>query len=179
MAYFTNTSKKRKKPSILKWAIYALILLVGIFILIPRFLTYKAGKILEKEIPESKKTADTLPSKDIFVAYNYLQVAKFFPTAEKKAVEGHKMILDFYFPLFKEDYNKLKFACVDNAISELRKQDPTANKDSINTKALTTEWRKYPDQEALENFRSRWDIYHKNFARSLPEYPRFIDPKHL
>ncbi len=179
MSYFNYTTQKRKKPSIIKWAIYAVVLLGAIFLFIPRFLIYKASQILEKEIPASKQTADSLPSKSVFVAYNYLKVAKFFPLGEDSANEGHQRILNYYFPLFKEDYNKLKFACVDNAINELRKQDPSANADSINIKALSTEWRKYPDNEALEEFRQNWDTYHKNFAHSLKDYPRFIDPKHL
>lgn len=179
MTYFKSTIKKRKSSSLLKWGIYAALLVVGLFIFIPKLLIYKASKIINTEIPEGKSSADSVPSKTIFAAYNFLQVAKFFPLGEDKAIEGQKEIMDFYFPLFKEDYNKLKFASVDNAISELRKQNPDENSDTIRKRALESEWRKYPDTEALEQFRANWDIYHKNFAHSLPEYPRFIDAQHL
>lgn len=179
MTYFKSSAKNQKKPSIIKWVIYAALFLTALFIFIPRFLIHKAHTILDQEIPENSKTADTLPSKQIFTAYNFLQVARFFPMSEAKAVEGQKLILDYYFPLFKEDYNKLKFACVDNAISELRKANPDMEIDSIRTMALQTGWRKYPDAQALEEFRAKWDKYHKNYSHELPEYPRFIDPQHL
>ncbi len=179
MTYFNTTANKRKKPSIVRWVLYAAIFLGVLFIFIPQYLLHKASGILDREIPDKTKTADSLPSKSVLVAYNYLDVARFFPMSKTKAMEGQKLILDYYFPLFKQDYNKLKFACVDNAISELRKAEPETCIDSIRTRALQTEWRKHPDQEALEDFRAKWDIYHKNFAHSLPEYPRFIDSKHL
>lgn len=179
MAYFNTTTKKRKSSGMLKWGIYAAILIVALFVFIPKYLIYKAKQIIITEIPEGKSSADSVPSKNIFAAYNFLQVAKFFPLGEQQAIEGQKGIMDFYFPLFKEDYNRLKFACVDNAISELKKQNPSANADSISKSVLEYEWRNYPDQQALEEFRAKWDIYHKNFAHSLPEYPRFIDPEHL
>ena len=178
MVYFTSNVKKRKKPSIIKWAIYAVVLLAVLFVFIPKMLVYKAWTILEKEIPEGKQSADSIPGSNVFKAYNYLQVAKFFPLGETKAIEGQKMILDFYFPLFKEDYNKLKFACVDNTIEYL-KSDGVTPVDSVNIKALTTEWRLHPDNAALEDFRAKWGIYHKYFAHSLPDYPRFVDSKHL
>lgn len=179
MSYFIQNTKKRKKSSMLKWAIYAAVLLLMIFVFIPRFLIYKAGNILDKEIPEGKQVADSFPPRDVFVAYNFLQVAKFFPLGEDKANEGQKQILDFYFPLFKDDYNKLKFACVDNAISEIKKQNPGISADSASMMALGGGWREHPDPQALSEFRSHWDTYHKNYAHSLPEYPRFIDAGHL
>ncbi|MCQ2252038.1 MAG: hypothetical protein MJZ61_01170 [Bacteroidales bacterium] len=178
MVYFKSNVKKRKSSSMLKWAIYAIVLVAALFIFIPRFLIYKANTLLETAIPKGKNTADSLPCKEAYMAYNYLQVAKFFPTGEGSAKEGQKLILDYYFPLFKEDYNKLKFACVENAIKELKKQ-PEIDPDSINIKALESEWIKYPDNEALEEFRAKWDTYHKFYSRSLPEYYRFIDPNHL
>ncbi|MBO7462385.1 MAG: hypothetical protein J6T96_07290 [Bacteroidales bacterium] len=179
MVYFKSNVKKRKSPSMLKWAIYAIVLIAALFFFIPKMLVNRAFDIIDKEIPEGKTTADSVPKKTIFTAYNLLQVAKFFPTSEKRALEGQKMILDFYFPLFKADYDKLKFACVDNAISFLKAEGKTPA-DSINIKALQTEWRRHPDEEALEDFRSKWETYHKFFAHSLlPEYPRFIDAQHL
>ncbi len=178
MVYFKSNVKKRKSPSILKWAIYAVVLIAALFFLIPKMLVHRAFNIINEEIPASKTTADSLPKSVVFTAYNLLQVAKFFPSGESQALEGQKKILDFYFPLFKADYDKLKFACVDNAISHLKSEGKTPA-DSVNIKALQTEWRKYPDEAALEDFRSKWDTYHKYFAHSLPEYPRFIDAQHL
>lgn len=178
MVYFTSNIKKRKSPSMLKWAIYAIVLIAALFFFIPKMLVHRAFNIINEEIPENATTADTLPKNVIFTAYNMLQVAKFFPTGENSAKEGQKKILDFYFPLFKADYNKLKFACVDNAISFLKSEGNTPA-DSINIKALETEWRKHPDEAALQEFRSKWDTYHKYYAHSLPDYPRFIDAQHL
>ena len=179
MVYFKSNVKKRKSSSMLKWAIYAVVLIAALFFFIPRMLVHRAFKIINEQIPASQATADTLPKNTIFTAYNLLQVAKFFPTGEARAKEGQQRIFEFYFPLFKEDYNRLKFACVDNAITYLKSEGKTPA-DSINIKALQTEWRKHPDEEVLEDFRSKWELYHKYFAHSLlPEYPRFIDAQHL
>ncbi|MBO4772481.1 MAG: hypothetical protein J5595_08070 [Bacteroidales bacterium] len=178
MVYFNSNVKKRKSQSMLKWAIYAVVLIATLFFVIPRMLVSRAYNIINEEIPATKATADSVPKNTIFTAYNLLQVAKFFPTGENKALEGQKRIMDFYFPLFKADYDKLKFACVDNAISYLKSEGKTPA-DSINIKALQTEWRRHPDEAALEDFRSKWETYHKYFAHSLPEYPRFIDAQHL
>lgn len=178
MVYFKSNVKKRKSSSLLKWAIYAVVLIAALFFFIPRMLVSRAYNIINEEIPADKPTADSVPKSRIFTAFNLLQVAKHFQTGEKKSLEGQKMILDFYFPLFKADYDKLKFACVDNAISFLKAEGKTPA-DSINIKALQTEWRRHPDEEALEDFRSKWETYHKYFAHSLPEYPRFIDAQHF
>ncbi|MCR5455956.1 MAG: hypothetical protein K6F33_13285 [Bacteroidales bacterium] len=178
MVYFKSNVKKRKSPSMLKWAIYAVVLIAALFFFIPKMLVHRAYNIINEEIPATQTTADSLPKSVIFTAHNLLQVAKFFPTGESKAIEGQKRILDFYFPLFKADYDKLKFACVDNAISSLTSQGTTPA-DSITIKALQTEWRKHPDEAALEDFRAKWDTYHKYYAHSLPEYPRFIDAQHM
>lgn len=178
MIYIKNNIKKRKKPSIIKWLIYAAVLLAALFIFIPRYLIHKACNIIEEEIPDSTATVNNPPSKKMMTAYNYLQVAKFFPLGEKEGIKDQKFIMDYYFPLFKTDYNKLKFACVDNAISKLKEND-TIPADSINIIALKSAWRNYPDSTALEEFREKWDSYHKKFAKSIPEYPRFIDAKHL
>ena len=178
MVYFKNNVKKRKSSSMLKWAIYAVVLIAALFFMIPKMLINRAYNIIKEEIPENKTTADTLPKNVIFTAYNLLQVAKFFPSSEDRAKDGQQLILDYYFPLFKEDYNKLKFACVDNAISFLKSEGKTPA-DSINIKALQTEWRKHPDEAALEDFRSKWETYHKYYAHSLADYPRFIDAQHL
>ncbi len=178
MVYFKSNIKKRKSPSMLKWAIYAVVLIAALFFFIPRMLVHRANKIISEEIPADKATADSTPKNTVFTAYNLLQVAKFFPGNGSRALEGQKRIMDYYLPLFKEDYNRLKFACVDNAISYLKAEGKTPA-DSINIKALQTEWRRHPDEAALEDFRSKWEIYHKYFAHSLPEYPRFIDPQHL
>jgi hypothetical protein len=174
MVYFKSNVKKRKSPSMLKWAIYAVVLIAALFFFIPKMLVNRAYNIINEEIPATKTTADSVPKSTVFTAYNLLQVAKFFPTGEKNALEGQKRILDFYFPLFKADYDKLKFACVDNAISFLKSEGKTPA-DSINIKALSTEWHKHPDSVALADFQSKWELYHKYFASSLPEYPRFID----
>lgn len=178
MVYFKSNVKKRKSPSILKYAIYAVMLIAALMFFIPRMLINRAFNIINEEIPEGKATADSVPKSRIFTAYNFLQVAKHFPAGEKRSLEGQKMILDFYFPLFKADYDRLKFASVDNAISYLKSEGKTPA-DSINIKALQTEWRRHPDQAALEDFRSKWETYHKYFAHSLPEYPRFIDAQHF
>ena len=98
--------------------------------------------------------------------------------AMKKIIETGKFLQQKTSGL-KADYDKLKFASVDNAISFLKAEGKTPA-DSINIKALQTEWRRHPDEEALKDFRSKWDTYHKYFAHSLlPEYPRFIDAQHL
>ncbi len=178
MVYFKSNVKRRKSPSMLKWAIYAVVLIAALFIMIPKLLIHKANGIIQKEIPEGKPSADSLPKGEIFTAYNLLKVAGFFPIGEDKAKEGQQLILNYYFPLFKADYDRLKFACVDNAISYLKAEGKTPA-DSINIKALETEWRRHPDEDALEDFRSKWDTYHKYFAKSLPEYPRFIDAQHI
>ena len=107
MVYFKNNVKKRKSQSMLKWAIYAVVLIAALFFFVPRMLINRAFNIINEEIPENKTTADSVPKNRIFTAYNFLQVAKHFPTGEKRALEGQKMILDFYFPLFKADYDRV------------------------------------------------------------------------
>ena len=174
MVYFTNNAKKRNSPSKLKWTIYAVVLAAVLAFFIPKMLVNKGFKIIEEEIPADKATADSCPKSSLFNAYNMLEMAKLFPGFSKSTAEGQKRIFDYHLPLFKEDYNKLKFACVDNAISFL-KTEGTTPADSINIKALSTEWHKHPDSVALADFQSKWELYHKYFASSLPEYPRFID----
>ena len=174
MSYFNSNVKKRKSPSMLKWTIYAVVLVAALAFIIPRMLMNKGFKIIDEEIPADKATADSCPKSSLFTAYNLLDMAKLFPFCEKRTTEGQKIIFNFYLPLFKEDYNRLKFACVDNAISYLKAEGKTPA-DSINIKALETEWHRHPDSAALADFRSKWELYHKYFAHSLPEYPRFID----
>ena len=136
----------------------------------------KSTKIIETTLKGD--TADTLPSSEIFVANNYLLTARYFPGFDAKGATGQKMIMDYYFPLFKKDYDQLKFACVDNAISQLTSQG--VDKDSARIQALESSWRQYPDTAALRIFRSRWDTYHKNFIKSLPDgYYRFVDADHI
>lgn len=168
-------STKHVKRSGVKWFVYCLIFVGIICVFTPKLLISKASKIIDANIKGD--TADSLPKKEIFVANNYLHTARYFPGFDEKGAQGQKMILDYYFPLFKADYDRLKFACVDNAITELTKQG--GNKDSIRTAALESEWKKYPDTVALADFRSKWDVYHKAFAKSLPDYHRFMDAKHI
>ena len=174
MISFSRKTKHQKKSGA-RLFIYGVILIGIIAIFIPKFLINKAYKIIGANITGA--TADTLPKSEIFTANNYLLTARYFPGFDQKGAEGQKVILDYYFPLFKADYDKLKFACVDNAISELSKQG--GDKDSIRSIALESELKKYPDSAALADFRSKWDIYHKVFIKSLPDYYRFIDAQHI
>ena len=171
MAYYTH-NRKRKKPSILKWAVYAAVLVGLLFWCIPKYLIYKAGKILDEEIPEGISASECPPSKKVMTAYNYLQVAKFFPSGEDDGLKGQKLILDYYYPLFKSDYEKMKFLCVDNAITVLSGSDTVA-KDSAGVMALRDGWKKYPDKAAVEDFKEKWSVYHKNFSKTLKDYYRF------
>ena len=170
-----SRNQKHQKKSGARLFIYGLILIGIVAIFTPKLLISKASKIIGNNLKGA--TADTLPSSEIFVANNYLLTARYFPGFDTKGAEGQKMILDYYFPLFKADYDRLKFACVDNAISELSKQG--GNMDSIRTAALESEWKKYPDTAALADFRAKWDIYHKAFIKSLPDYYRFVDSQHI
>ncbi|MBP5369598.1 MAG: hypothetical protein J6Z01_14215 [Bacteroidales bacterium] len=174
MLSFSRNTKHQKKSGA-RLFIYGLILFGIIAIFIPKLLISKAYKIIEANITGT--TADSLPKNEIFTANNYLLTARYFPGFDQKGADGQKVILDYYFPLFKADYDRLKFACVDNAISELSKQG--GDKDSIRSIALESEWKKYPDSAALADFRSKWDIYHKVFIKSLPDYYRFIDAQHI
>ncbi|MCQ2975110.1 MAG: hypothetical protein MJ211_09935 [Bacteroidales bacterium] len=175
MSFFPKKAKQPKKFGA-KWLFYALILIGIICIFTPKLLIYKASKILEKNITDS--VAINYPPKEVMVANNYLLTARYFPGFEEKGSQGQKLILDYYFPLFKKDYDILKYACVDKAIKEISKID-TISKDSINIIALESGWKKYPDSIALEEFRAKWDTYHKSFIKSLPNYYRFIDANHL
>ena len=175
MSLFPKTTKHDKKSGA-RWFIYGLILIGIVGIFTPKLLISKASKIIESTLKGS--TADTLPTSEIFVANNYLLTARYFPGFDAKGAAGQKMIMDYYFPLFKKDYDQLKFACVDNAISHLTSEG--VDKDSARIQALESLWRQYPDTAALSTFRSRWDIYHKNFIKSLPDgYYRFVDADHI
>ena len=167
------TPKSRKLG--IKWLIYAIILIGILCYFTPKLLISKASKILDKNIIGDR--ADSLPKSEVFVANNYLHTARYFPGFDTKGAEGQKLILDYYFPLFKADYDKLKFACVDNAITQLTKQG--VDKDSARIQALESAWKKYPDTTALNQFRKNWDTYHKSFIKSLPDYYRFVDAAHI
>lgn len=169
---------KRKKPAVWRWLVYAVVLVGVLFFAVPRYLIYKANSIIESEIPDSTAAVSAPPSSMMMAAYNYLQVAKFFPAGESKGIEGQKFIMDYFFPLFKRDWEKLKFACVDNAISVL-KSNPEICKDSVNAIALDRGWKQHPDSAALEDFRKSWDSYHKKYQKELSNYYRFRDGKHL
>ena len=174
MALFPHGTKHEKKSGV-KWFIYCLVFIAILCIFTPKLLISKASKILEDNIKGN--TADTLPKLEIFVANNYLLTARYFPGFDQKAADGQKMILDYYFPLFKSDYDRLKFACVDNAITQLSSEG--LDKDSARILALESGWKKYPDTAALASFRKNWDTYHKAFLKSLPDYYRFVDANHL
>ncbi|MBQ3657832.1 MAG: hypothetical protein II956_13500 [Bacteroidales bacterium] len=171
MVYFKHNIK-RKKSSILKYALYAAVLVALLFFFIPKYLVYKAGTIFSKEIPEGVTISEIPPSKQMMTAYNYLQVAKFFPAGEEDGLKGQKFILDYYYPLFKKDYETMKFLCVDNAITFLKGID-SVNKDSVNVMALKNYWKKQPDNQAVKEFKAKWEIYHKNFSKELKDYYRF------
>lgn len=171
MVYFKHNTK-RKKPSILKYALYAAVLVALLFFFIPKYLIYKAGKIFSEEIPEDAAVSETPPSKKIMTAYNYLQVAKFFPSGEEDGLKGQKIILDYYYPLFKKDYEKMKFLCVDNAITVLSGTEGLS-KDSVNIMALTDYWKKHPDIQAVKDFKEKWGVYQKNYSKELKDYYRF------
>ena len=170
-----SRNNKYQKKSGARLFIYGLILIGIVAIFIPKLLIMKAYKIIEANLTGT--TADTLPKSEVYVANNYLLTARYFPGFDQKGADGQKVILDYYFPLFKADYDRMKFACVDNAISELSKQG--GDMDSIRTAALESEWKKYPDTAALADFRKKWDIYHKSFIKSLPDYYRFVDAQHI
>jgi len=171
MVYY-NRNVKRKRPSVLKWALYAAVLVGLLFFFIPKYLVYKAGKIFETEIPQDAAVSETPPSKKIMTAYNYLQVAKFFPSGEEDGLKGQKIILDYYYPLFKKDYEKMKFLCVDNAITVLSGTEGLS-KDSVNIMALTDYWKKHPDIQAVKDFKEKWGVYQKNYSKELKDYYRF------
>lgn len=171
MVYFKHNTK-RKKPSILKYALYAAVLVALLFFFIPKYLIYKAGKIFSEEIPQDAAVSETPPSKKIMTAYNYLQVAKFFPSGEEDGLKGQKIILDYYYPLFKKDYEKMKFLCVDNAITVLSGTEGLS-KDSVNIMALTDYWKKHPDIQAVKDFKEKWGVYQKNYSKELKDYYRF------
>jgi hypothetical protein len=171
MVYYKR-NVKRKRPSVLKWALYAVVLVGLLFFFIPKYLIYKAGKIFETEIPKDAAVSEIPPSKKVMTAYNYLQVAKFFPSGEEDGLKGQKFILDYYFPLFKKDYEKMKFLCVDNAMTVLSASDSIA-KDSVSVMALKSCWKKYPDKQAVEDFKEKWGVYHKDFSKELKDYYRF------
>lgn len=171
MVYFKHNTK-RKKPSIIKYALYAAVLVALLFFFIPKYLIYKAGKIFNGEIPQGTTISEIPPSKQMMTAYNYLQVAKFFPSGEEDGLKGQKFILDYYYPLFKKDYEKMKFLCVDNAITFLNGVD-SISKDSVNIMALRDYWKKHPDNQAVKEFKETWGIYHKNFSKELKDYYRF------
>ena len=171
MAYY-KTNIKRKRPSVFKWAVYAVVLIAALFWCIPKYLIYKAGKIFDEEIPSETNVSENPPSKKIMTAYNYLQVAKFFPSGEEDGLKGQKIILDYYFPAFKRDYAAMKMLCVDNAITVLKGMD-TVNKDSVNIMAFKSYWKKYPDKTAVDEFKEKWNVYHKNFSKNLKDYYRF------
>lgn len=171
MVYYKR-NVKRKRPSVLKWALYAAVLVGLLFFFIPKYLVYKAGKIFETEIPQDAAVSETPPSKKIMTAYNYLQVAKFFPSGEEDGLKGQKIILDYYYPLFKKDYEKMKFLCVDNAITVLSGTEGLS-KDSVNIMALTDYWKKHPDIQAVKDFKEKWGVYQKNYSKELKDYYRF------
>ena len=175
MVYF-NRNIKKKKPSVLKWAVYAVVLVGVLFFFIPKYLIYKANNIFETEINKEEQFSNKPPSKKMMTAYNYLQVAKFFPAGEDDGIKGQKFIMDYYYPKFKEDYAKMKMLCIDNATSFLLKNG-MSQKDSASRMALEDCWKKYPDKEAVNDFLEDWQTYQKNYQKSLEGYYRFSKQK--
>ncbi|MBQ3690572.1 MAG: hypothetical protein II937_12030 [Bacteroidales bacterium] len=171
MTYY-KSNIRRKKPSILKWVIYAAVLVGVLFLFIPKYLIHKASNAIKEEITDTTQLAQKPPTKKIMSAYNYYQVAKFFPLGEEEGIKGQKYILDYYYPLFKKDYDKMKIACIDNAISELNRKN-NIPKDSVNIKAIESEWKNYPEPQAVNDFLDNWEFYHKKYQKELEGYYRF------
>lgn len=167
--------KHKKKTPAARWALYTIAFLGVAFMFLPKYLTYKAEKIINKHIPDTSQTSNNPPDKELFVAYNYLQTANMFPGFSQKAKSGQKLIMDYYFPLFKQDYDIMKYACVDNAMQQLK--DSTINPDSIRISAIEKYWKTYPDTAALNAFNKKWRVYHRYYKHSLPQYHFFVNPK--
>ena len=176
MIEYKSRLKHKKKTPAVKWALYALVFVGVVFLFVPKYLFYKASSIIDKHIAEGSSVYSAPPDAELVAAYNYLQTANMFPGFSEKAKSGQKLIMDYYFPLFKEDYSQMKFACVDNAMAMLN-DSSFANADSLRAYALVEGWKRYPDTAALSAFNKKWRLYHRCFKHSLPDYHFFVNPK--
>lgn len=171
MKYFNQTQKKTTVK--LKFGIYAVILLVILFLFIPKYLSNKANKILENYVDFSKEEID-YPNPQVFTAYNLYKTVEFFPGNQEKSIEIQDKIFNYYYPKFKEDYQNLKNNSIENCI-KLEKDTSKLNIDSLRMRIIQKDWTIYPDSTYLQEYLKNWTLYQKYFKKRLKNYYYIID----